>query len=279
MRECPQCGGKPLIVMAGACADCGQLVGAPHAQPTGKGFNAGWSYMQQQMDNPQPTARPTQPPRTRAPSSFRAGVAKTWGGVKAKVEHYGQELEESRERDAPFSTPRAATTCKKCGYTLLMTLGGRCRFCKGRVGMFRAMRGTTTVTRAGARRVLQRRVEKQTKAQVASGYMPPPLSGMTWQQAEQFTCKWMVKNGYRDAVVTASGPDGGVDIRARKALGQVKHHQRPVGIAEVQRLFGIARAEGKKALLFSASGVTKEALRWANSHDVGCFSYPPVRRL
>lgn len=116
-------------------------------------------------------------------------------------------------------------------------------------------------------------------AAVDNGSVSPPLAGMTWQQAEEFACKWMVKNGYRDAVVTAAGPDGGVDIRARKAVGQVKHHAKPVGLAEVQRLAGIARPERKKALLFSASGVTAAALTWARKNDIECYAYPPMRRL
>lgn len=214
MRECPHCGGKPLIVMAGACADCGHPIAAPQAQPTGKGYKAGWSYMQQQMDNPQPTARPTEPPRTRAPSSFRAGVAKTSGWVKAKVEHYSQEREELRRAPAPADSPA-----------------------------------------------------------------PEPLTAMTWQQAEVYACAWMMQNGFPDAMTTASGPDGGVDITARQAVAQVKNRAKPVGIEQVQRLQGIAGSTHRRALLFAANGVTIPALRWADTHGVACYSYPPVVRL
>ncbi len=171
------------------------------------------------------------------------------------------------------------TTCKRCGNPLLMTMGGRCRFCNQRASVFRQLRGTPTFTRAGAVRILEKELEKRTEAAMASGYMTPLLAGMTWQQAEQFACKWMVKNGYRDAVVTAAGPDGGVDISSRRAVGQVKHHAKAVGIAEVQRLAGIAGRERKQALLFSANGVTAAGLQWAKANGVACYSYPPITRL
>lgn len=105
------------------------------------------------------------------------------------------------------------------------------------------------------------------------------LKEMTWQEAEHAACDWMQRNGYLDAAVTASGPDGGVDILSRTAIGQVKHHGRPVGLAEVQRLSGISTHEGKKAFLFAASGVTKSALAFASKAHVTCVIYPPFTPL
>jgi Restriction endonuclease len=105
------------------------------------------------------------------------------------------------------------------------------------------------------------------------------LKSMTWQEAEHAACDWMQRNGYPDAAVTPSGPDGGVDILSRKAIGQVKHHGKPVGVAEVQRLSGISAHEGKEAFLFAANGVTKSALAFAVKAEVTCVTYPPFTRL
>jgi Restriction endonuclease len=58
----------------------------------------------------------------------------------------------------------------------------------------------------------------------------------------------------------------------------VKHHAKPVGVGEVQRLFGISQAEGKVPLFFSANGFTPAAAKWAQDHKVECYVYPPVRR-
>jgi len=89
-------------------------------------------------------------------------------------------------------------------------------------------------------------------------------------------CEWMSGNGYRDARLTGPGADGGVDITSRKAIAQVKHHTSAVGLAEIQRLYGIATASGKNALFFSRSGYTKSATAWARTHGIKCFRYPPV---
>lgn len=99
---------------------------------------------------------------------------------------------------------------------------------------------------------------------------------MTWQEAEMVCCDWMTRHGYPDARVTPAGADGGVDITSKKAVGQVKHHAKPVGIADVQRLYGVAVGSGRKALFFSGKGYTKQALAWARQNGVECYRFPPV---
>ena len=89
----------------------------------------------------------------------------------------------------------------------------------------------------------------------------------------------MRSHGYRDARRTPPGADGGVDVVARKTIAQVKHHAKPVGIAEIQRLYGIATGRGVKALFFSQNGYTQQAMAWARQHDVQCYRYSPVQRM
>jgi predicted Mrr-cat superfamily restriction endonuclease len=76
-------------------------------------------------------------------------------------------------------------------------------------------------------------------------------------------CEWMKKHGYMGASLTKAGADGGVDVVARRAIAQVKHHDKPVGLREVQRIYGIGRAERKRPLLFSTAGFSPATLKWA----------------
>src|SRR4051794_7925678 len=73
-------------------------------------------------------------------------------------------------------------------------------------------------------------------------------TAMSWQEAEAIAFDWMRKHGYRDAALTKAGADGGIDVISKKAIAQVKHHLKPVGIAEIQRLSGIVHSTGRKAL-------------------------------
>lgn len=156
----------------------------------------------------------------------------------------------------------------------------------GRKGSFAdSILGTTTYTRRGAVRVLKRELaEGEAKlGRILAGdgltFVDSRPAGMSWQEAEVLVQKWMRRNGYPDAVLTASGADGGIDVMARKAIGQVKHHSKPVGIREVQRMAGIAVPLRKKALVFAATGFTAPALTWAKANGVKCYAYPPVKLL
>ncbi|WP_100350487.1 restriction endonuclease [Luteimicrobium subarcticum] len=65
----------------------------------------------------------------------------------------------------------------------------------------------------------------------------------TWQEAEAAAAHFMRQYlGCTDATTTARGSDGGLDIRARGAVAQVKHHARPVGRPDIQRLVGPRRS-------------------------------------
>lgn len=158
--------------------------------------------------------------------------------------------------------------CKSCGKPLITTVSvSRCVFCGRKKGIFQ--QSDVMWTRRGAQRKAQRVVASHALASAE----------MTWQEAEVVCCEWMKGNGYRDARLTGTGADGGVDITSRKAIAQVKHHATAVGLAEIQRLYGIATASGKKALFFSCSGYTKAAIAWARTHGVECFRYPPVAQV
>lgn len=176
--------------------------------------------------------------------------------------------------------------CKHCGNPLVTSLSGdnRCGWCGRRAGMMRAAFSTSTLTKKGARKVALRehakRVAKQREAiREYVGRPPPPGESMSWEQAEVLVRDWMRKNGYRDAALTPQGADGGVDITSWKAIAQVKHQIKPVGLPAIQRTYGIALTTRRKALFFSSSGYTPKAREWARQHGVVLHVYPPVRRL
>ncbi|MGW5074060.1 restriction endonuclease [Rhodococcus sp. NPDC004095] len=158
------------------------------------------------------------------------------------------------------------------------------------------MVSTPTFTQSGAERALRQRkdrevirlqmkatkVERGLQRDLERIYTTPVtdgLHGMTWQAAEIMARDWMKKNGHWGAKLTKAGADGGIDIESMTSIAQVKHHASRVGIAEMQRLYGIAQSTRKKALFFAASGYSDQALKWATKHKIECYVYPPIRRV
>lgn len=174
----------------------------------------------------------------------------------------------------------APVPCRTCSRPLLTSVSGRCRVCGTKAGFFRqrhaALKGQSAITRRGADRILRRLEGDGLGAIAASPAGPTP----SWQDAECEARDWMRRNGCRDASLTGNGTDGGVDVRSKVAVAQVKFWlTKPVGLSEVQRLYGIAAAEGRRALLFSVLGFTPAAVAWADKHGIGLLSLGPVRPL
>lgn len=94
-------------------------------------------------------------------------------------------------------------------------------------------------------------------------------------KAELAAAEWMRRLGrpsaYADGV---PGPDGGIDVEADDAVGQVKHYSNSaVGIAEIQRLFGIAQERRVDGFFFALSGYSNQAIRTADATGVLLFTY------
>jgi len=98
---------------------------------------------------------------------------------------------------------------------------------------------------------------------------------MNWKLAEIIAANWMIENGYREVRLTPPGADGGLDVVSKRAVAQVKHHQKPTGLSDVQRHYGIAKSVKKTPLFFSKSGFTPVALKWAKDNGVKCFTLSP----
>ncbi|MFJ8104273.1 restriction endonuclease [Streptomyces sp. NPDC096132] len=96
----------------------------------------------------------------------------------------------------------------------------------------------------------------------------------SWQEAEHNAAAWMRHWGYGDARAQPGGSDGGVDVRSRRALGQVKYQGAAVGRPELQRLFGArGRAMDKDLLFFTGSSYAGTAVEYAAENGIALFVY------
>ncbi|MEU4656032.1 restriction endonuclease [Streptomyces sp. NPDC023723] len=110
------------------------------------------------------------------------------------------------------------------------------------------------------------------------GFRPPQPPArrriQSWQEAEHNAAAWMRHWGYEDARARPGGSDGGVDVRSRRALGQVKYQGAAVGRPELQRLFGArGRALDKHLLFFTGSSYATTAIAYAAENDIALFVY------
>ncbi|WP_338480829.1 restriction endonuclease [Rhodococcus sp. DN22] len=82
--------------------------------------------------------------------------------------------------------------------------------------------------------------------------------------------------GFSGAVATTGGADGGLDVRSSRALAQVKWKGGVTGSRDVQKLYG-ARGTGTEQLfLFSASGYSDQAIKYADQVGMMLMTYDPA---
>lgn len=99
----------------------------------------------------------------------------------------------------------------------------------------------------------------------------------TPHQAELNAAEVMRGWGYLDAIATIGGADGGIDVRSKGALAQVKWKGAVAGRPDLQRLWGAGATETDKTLFFfAASGYSKGAMEYADQVGIGLFTYDPV---
>lgn len=85
--------------------------------------------------------------------------------------------------------------------------------------------------------------------------------------------------GFADAQETPVGPDGGVDVRSRRAIAQVKFRGAQTGRADVQRLVGARGREVLDLFFFTIAGYSARAVEYATEMDVALFTYDPTGAL
>lgn len=103
---------------------------------------------------------------------------------------------------------------------------------------------------------------------------------MSDQHAEQMAAAAMRGMGYPDASETPVGPDGGVDVRAARAIAQVKFKGAQTGRPDLQRLVGArAREVFLDLFFFSASGYSAKAREYAAEMDIALFVFDSMGHL
>lgn len=87
-----------------------------------------------------------------------------------------------------------------------------------------------------------------------------------WRQAELATGEWLRAAGFDDVVVTAASGDGGVDAQGKGVIAQVK--TRPVSVADLQELMGVAGTHGDATpCMFTSEVLEEDAVDWARGHS------------
>lgn len=96
----------------------------------------------------------------------------------------------------------------------------------------------------------------------------------SWQDAEHNAAAWMRHWGFSDAQAKPGGADGGIDVRSRRALGQVKYQAAAVGRPELQNLFGARGRDMEKQLcFFTGSSYAATAVEYADTNSIALFVY------
>lgn len=95
----------------------------------------------------------------------------------------------------------------------------------------------------------------------------------TATRAEEMCATWMLSNVESSARVTRPGADGGVDVRSRSYVAQVKNYKGYVGVQPVREIYGIAAAEQKSALFFTSGSYTHAAVDFADSVGMPLIVY------
>lgn len=99
---------------------------------------------------------------------------------------------------------------------------------------------------------------------------------ITPHQAEVNAQNLMRSWGYSDAVAGAGGADGGIDVRSKRALAQVKWKGGVTGRPDCQRLVGARGTGSEQLFFFSANGYSAQAIEYADEVGMALFTYDPV---
>lgn len=105
---------------------------------------------------------------------------------------------------------------------------------------------------------------------------PGPRPKLRAIEAEYYVAEWMRSLGASDAIVTPAQRDGGVDVRSRYYVAQVKHRPQDfVSVESVRALVGIAALERRTALFFASGRYSKDCYVLAAEAGVALFIFRP----
>ncbi len=122
-------------------------------------------------------------------------------------------------------------------------------------------------------RELQAATYRAARAPITVGVTYGVSDGITPRQAEELAARIMTRMGARNVLVTPPVADGGLDVAADGYVAEVKHHRDPVPEGYVQRILGVARDRGARAIFFARSGYRPAAVQFAERNGVLLFTY------
>jgi hypothetical protein len=103
--------------------------------------------------------------------------------------------------------------------------------------------------------------------------MPEPRLIKTPSDAERYARDVPEALGFAGVTVTPAGRDGGVDVRGREVVAQVKLEGIKTDAPRLQALSGIASHEQRQAVFFSLAGYTTSAVGWAEKVGMALFEF------
>jgi hypothetical protein len=102
----------------------------------------------------------------------------------------------------------------------------------------------------------------------------PQPYGVSDQGAEHLVAEWLHYLGFEDAQVTQYSGDGGIDVETIEHVVQVKNYRdKAVSVTEVRELFGVAASERKRAVLFTSSSCTSQAIEFADKNGIALIKF------
>ncbi len=127
----------------------------------------------------------------------------------------------------------------------------------------------------------QRLLESEAEAQkgeddwLVNRVRPKPQPyGVSDQGAEHLVSEWLQYLGFEDAQVTQYSGDGGIDVETIEHVVQVKNYRdKAVSVTEVRELFGVAASERKRAVLFTSSSCTSQAIEFADKNGIALIKF------
>jgi hypothetical protein len=98
--------------------------------------------------------------------------------------------------------------------------------------------------------------------------------GVSDEGAEHLVAEWLKFLGFEEAQVTQYSNDGGIDVATREHVVQVKNYRdKAVSVTEVRELFGVAASERKRAVLFTATSCTAQAIEFADKNGIALIRF------
>lgn len=104
---------------------------------------------------------------------------------------------------------------------------------------------------------------------------PARIFDLTPETFEWYCAEWCVYLGGIDVQVTRATKDGGVDVKGRGFVAQVKLQELQVGVKSVRELAGVASAKKTFGYFFSLNGFSSAALAEAEELQIALFQVKP----